>query len=397
MPVPAIAGPLFSSALGLMMNQATNTGNMSLKAQSLLNDQQQEYARENANTEYLKQTQLTSLNPLLQKRGMVNAGMNPSFVNGSSVGAASTVNSTAAPSSGSAPSFQGMNDLFSSGINAASQILQSSGILADNDMKAAGAAKLHAEAEGQNIANKTIMAEAISRINKNIEETRSTSLKNVYQNIENSIHKEYGMSDAFLRNSILGSQAHMAASDASYKSAQNEATLNQTLANIDSLLSSAYVNEEQRKNLIAIREKLIPAQVSSLNAGASLANSQSSLADAQQVAQDIQNAINGDEKVKEAARKNLINLAKEAGPNSFGDYAWSIINDDNATTWQKWKAAGASILGFFERAVGGASETAARNYADRKTSSAQEITHETRISPKGRKKIDKRIIRKIKL
>ncbi len=401
MPVEALTA--LASAAGMLQNAFGNSGaGYSLAQQQLLNETQQNYARENANTEYAKQVQLTSLNPLLQKRGMVNAGINPSFVNGSSVGAASSVNSTAAPNAGSAPQNYDISDLFAKGANAVSAILQSSGIIADNKAKEAAAAKSYAEAEGQNILNTTLYQSAIARMNKDIAETRSTELKNVYQNIENSLHAQFGPSNAFLQNSILGSRASIESSDAAVRGVLNESTINRLDAEAQELKSRDLVNKSQRGVLDDTRLKLIPAQVRSLNAGATqayaqahLADNQAELSNSQKLAQDYQNAIYGDPDVQEASRKNLINLAKEAGPQSFGDYAWSVINDPNATTWQKWKAAGASILGFVERSLGGASEAAARNFADAKTSPKKEITTHTRVSPKGRTRLQKQVIRKI--
>lgn len=119
------------------------------------------------------------------------------------------------------------------------------------------------------------------------------------------------------------------------------------------------------------------------------------LTDSQTLAQDIENAVNGDEGVQDAARKSLINRAKEAGPQSFGEYAWSVINDPNASTWQKWKAAGASILGFFERSVGGASETAARNYTDGKTRKERVETH-NEVVTRSKHRTTRNVVRRVK-
>lgn len=124
-------------------------------------------------------------------------------------------------------------------------------------------------------------------------------------------------------------------------------------------------------------------------------NTLNGLTDSQKLAQDIENAVNGDDDVKDAARTALINRAKEAGPQSFGEYAWSVINNPNATTWQKWKAAGASILGFFERSIGGASETAARNYTDGKTRNERVETH-SEVTTRSKNKTTRNIVRRIK-
>lgn len=124
-------------------------------------------------------------------------------------------------------------------------------------------------------------------------------------------------------------------------------------------------------------------------------NRLNSLTDSQTLAQDIENAVNGNDDVQDAARKSLINRAKEAGPQSFGEYAWSVINNPNATTGQKWKAAGASILGFFERAIGGASETAARNYTDGKTRKERVETH-NEVVHRSKNGTSRNIVRRVK-
>lgn len=124
-------------------------------------------------------------------------------------------------------------------------------------------------------------------------------------------------------------------------------------------------------------------------------NRLNSLTDSQTLAQDIENAVNGNDEVQDAARKSLINRAKEAGPQSFGEYAWSVINNPNATIGQKWKAAGASILGFFERSIGGASETAARNYADGKTRKERVETH-NEVVHRSKGHTSRNIVRRVK-
>ncbi len=109
------------------------------------------------------------------------------------------------------------------------------------------------------------------------------------------------------------------------------------------------------QNLVNLRKQgeAIDASAEASRAAAAASRSSADYLHSQKVAQDIQNAVNGDPDVMQAARTRLLNAAKEAGPQSFGEYAWSIINDPHATTAQKWKAAGASILGWFERTIGG--------------------------------------------
>lgn len=88
----SLAGGLWSMVSG------DHTAKTSYKYNRLLAQQQQEYARENAETEYNRQRELMSDSFGLQKQGMQAAGINANLMNGSTPSAPS-VNSIAAPSS----------------------------------------------------------------------------------------------------------------------------------------------------------------------------------------------------------------------------------------------------------------------------------------------------------
>lgn len=70
--------------------------------QTKLNEQQQQFARENAQTEYERQRELTQDNYALQLQGIKNAGLNAAMLGGSSTPVSQNVGSIAAPSAGSA-------------------------------------------------------------------------------------------------------------------------------------------------------------------------------------------------------------------------------------------------------------------------------------------------------
>ena len=92
-------GVLSSLAGGLWsMVSGDHTAKTSYKYNRLLAQQQQEYARENAETEYNRQRELMSDSFGLQKQGMESAGINANLMNGSTPSAPS-VNSIAAPPS----------------------------------------------------------------------------------------------------------------------------------------------------------------------------------------------------------------------------------------------------------------------------------------------------------
>lgn len=82
--------------------QAKSLANQQFQMQMALNQQQNEYAKQNALLDYQRQRELTRDNATLQQEGKINAGINPATSDGSTA-SASSVNSTAAPSAGSAP------------------------------------------------------------------------------------------------------------------------------------------------------------------------------------------------------------------------------------------------------------------------------------------------------
>lgn len=82
--------------------QAKSLANQQFKMQQALNQQQNDFAKENALLDYQRQRELTRDNASLQQEGKIQAGINPSTGDGSTAAAAS-VNPVAAPSAGSAP------------------------------------------------------------------------------------------------------------------------------------------------------------------------------------------------------------------------------------------------------------------------------------------------------
>lgn len=82
--------------------QAKSLANQQFQMQMALNQQQNEFAKENALLDYQRQRELSRDNASLQQEGKIKAGVNPATSDGSTASAAS-VNPVAAPSAGSAP------------------------------------------------------------------------------------------------------------------------------------------------------------------------------------------------------------------------------------------------------------------------------------------------------
>lgn len=111
-----------------------------MRLQQELNEQQQQYARENAATAYNRQRQLTQDTALLQKTGQQRAGLSTA---GDFGGSPASVSPIAPPSAGSAPSLPDPNASMLAGIQA---IQASANSLIQN--RAA-----QAQAEGQELQN----------------------------------------------------------------------------------------------------------------------------------------------------------------------------------------------------------------------------------------------------
>lgn len=114
-----------------------------MRLQQELNEQQQQYARENAATAYNRQRQLTQDTALLQKTGQQRAGLSTA---GDFGGSAASVSPIAPPSAGSAPSLPDPNASMLAGIQA---IQASANSLVQN--RAA-----QAQAEGQELQNEIL-------------------------------------------------------------------------------------------------------------------------------------------------------------------------------------------------------------------------------------------------
>lgn len=90
------------SLLGIGSSSSAKSAKRQYEYQRLLNEQQQEFARENALTEYNRQRELTVDNYSLQKQGIQEAGYNAALLGGTSTPATQQAPNIAAPSAGSA-------------------------------------------------------------------------------------------------------------------------------------------------------------------------------------------------------------------------------------------------------------------------------------------------------
>lgn len=383
--VQSLANGALSSLIGGSISSHFNKSMM--RYQDKLNDQ-------NALDAYNRQRELMGDAASLQKQGMLKAGYNTAFGSNGSVMSAGSSQMSSVGQSGmgnSMPnSFQTMLD---------AKDTESNAKVADSNSRL-----LDRKAEGQSIDNDYKAANAIADLSNKAANTRDANAKAHLNEIKANLEKKWG-------DRAYGAAVGKAESDASaavdnaaivgLNRQIEQATYNDKVAYAHELLE----NEKKKGKLLdaeVVVENGIPriqeSEIAKNYASADESRTHSSLnlasiglVDSQKTAQDIQNAINGDNRVVQAAITRLINAAKTAGPQSFGEYAWSVFNNPNATLGQKWKAGCASILGWVERSLGGgeSSRLPQQVYDDLKTaaSSATKAARERLRSHPGKHRV----------
>lgn len=355
-------GGVASLAFGPAMQE--KQAKRQLDMQMKLNAQQQMYARENAQTAYNRQRDLTRDSSVLQKIGRQRAGLSTAGDFGGSVASVSPI---APPSSGSAPSLPDPNASMLAGIQAiqasANSLVQNRTALAQaegqelqNEILKKALPQKVAGAQGEGMTKYAEGKKATATLPTDIQQSKDQAkIKN------NELWKSENDAAFAASNALSTSNALLAESLKArelYEQAKADKSMKQEQLD---LFKDTYEFSVQaaQQNVINLRKQgeAIDASADASRASAEASRASAKLSNEEAIRQSIDNAIYGDKEVQAAARKELINKALQAGPQSFGEYAWSIINDPHATTAQKWKAAGASILGFFERSIGGASQT----------------------------------------
>lgn len=346
------------------------------KLQMELMQKQQEYARENSLTDYERQRTMLTDSASLQKQGLRDAGINVASLSGGFAPVSSTP-STSSPGTPSAPAPPDPVQML---LGATSQIQGSLSNLSQNRLAAAEAEKL----ELANKITKDSLVEQTSgakgRGLKDYAEGKKAGAlmpsevqkgKDEAQIIANDLWKSnndaaYASVNAYNTANTMLAQALQA------KELYEKAKLDKSMRAEELQLfkdSYEYSLAAAKQNVVNLKKQgvvldtqaeanIASAEASRANAAQSLANK--NLLDKKSIAQDIENSINGSPKVMEAARQRLINLARQAGPQNFSEYAWSVFNDEKATIAQKWKATGALLLSFFGSVIGTAASSAGK-------------------------------------
>lgn len=329
--------------------------------QKKLMARQQQYNRENATTAYNRQRELTQDQAYLSQLGKMKAGINTAFGTDGNVTSAANVDQA---SPVSVPSPLGMGQQFSTSLRS---FMQDSLVNAQRK-------NVESDTTAKNIDNATRAMENALKIKKLNQDIGVGMLNYAKDAFKFAVDKQYYDRQQSAKTDEMEQTAKRAealqqieAINAKFAEAKTEADINilkQQFENLKKVydLTDAQIVTEKGKPRVQLSEIL------KNNASASASWAQANLSDSQKLAQDIQNGINSDDRVVKAAVTRIINAAREAGPQSFSEYAWSVFNDPNATLGQKWKAGFASILGWVERSLGGeSSRLPGQVYDDLKT------------------------------
>lgn len=336
-------------------------GSIDYNYQKKLMARQQQYNRENATTAYNRQRELTQDQAYLSQLGKMKAGINTAFGTDGNVTSSANVDQA---SPVSIPSPFGMGQQLSTSLRS---FLQDSLVNAQRK-------NVESDTTAKNIDNATRAMENALKIKKLNQDIGVSMLNYARDAFKFAVDKKYydtqqsAQTDEMVASSkraeALQKIEEINAEFARAKTQEEYNILTQQFKNLQKVydLTDAQIVTEKGKPRVQLSE------IRKNNAAASVSWAQANLSDSQKLAQDIQNGINSDDRVVKASVTRLINAAREAGPQSFGEYAWSVFNDPNATLGQQWKAGFASILGWVERSLGGeSSRLPGQVYDDLKT------------------------------
>lgn len=336
-------------------------GAMDYRYQKKLMERQDEYNKENATTAYQRQRELTQDQAYLSQLGKLKAGINTAFGTDGNVTSSSNVDQA---SPVSIPSPLGIGQQLSTSLRS---FMQDSLVNAQRK-------NVESDTTAKNIDNATRAIKNALEIGKQRQDIGVSMLNYAKDAFKFAVDKQYYDRQQSAKTDEMEANAKRAQSlqaieevNAMFQYSKNEADLQKAYQEFENLkkvydLTDAQIVTEKGKPRVQLSE------IRKNNASASASWAASNLSNSQKLAQDIQNGINSDDRVVKAAVTRLINAAREAGPQSFGEYAWSVFNDPNATLGQKWKAGFASILGWVERSLGGeSSRLPGQVYDDLKT------------------------------
>ena len=313
----------------LKYKQQKKLNQQQFEHQKLLNAQQQQYARENADVQYERQRDFTSDSWMLNKAGMRDAGINTSFADGSSNPTAS-VDAAAAPSAGSAAGGSAPDYNFA---NAASVGVQS---LTQIETANAQNSLLKAEAHNQQIKNAFEIQHQMDLVQKDFDEhkiseatykSRMEELKRLEDTHESYVQQETEKANqAEIETKIKDIQA---------KQEQTKQEILQVTKNLneEQLKQAKFITEHQLDKYIAdCKEQASRIRANDASAAASFASAAASRAQA--MLTDIQSQL---ERAKvpyaDKIASYVVSSAMNAAKKSEYDFKLSKLNYDTEKEW----------------------------------------------------------------
>lgn len=286
--------------------QAKSLANQQFQMQMALNQQQNEFAKENALLDYQRQRELTRDNASLQQEGKIKAGVNPASSDGSTAAAAS-VNPVAAPSAGSAPTID-----VASLTNASTQRAQMFNALLSNS---ADIERVKEDTRGKRIQNDRDELSFLDQLDKLHNEKLISDEEYEKRKRENRIGNETEQ-DTIKQTQEATKQAEI---ETRIKALQEE---NQKIQNdIANIVKQC--NEEQRKQLVFITEHQgekfakemaeIASRIKANNASAAASYASAAASRAQAMFTEVQTKL---EKAKVPFASQIAAATRDAAVNS---------------------------------------------------------------------------------
>ncbi len=237
--VGSAAGGVGSLVSGVASLFGSNGAKQQYEYQRKLNEQQQQYARENALLDYQRTRELTADKFQLEKQGKRAAGISTSFTDGSSASAAA-VNGVAAPNAGSISLAQNFSERMA---QSASMLSSGASLLRENML---------AQRQSQNLAldadlKSTTMLYNIQRAKG---EAKSAEEKSKYDELQNDILADLGYRKAKAETEDAENKAGMSSIQYKYFEQMTLAELKNNLAEVNLKLKQGHLADEQRRDLI---------------------------------------------------------------------------------------------------------------------------------------------------
>jgi len=237
--VGSAAGGVGSLVSGVASLFGSNGAKQQYEYQRKLNEQQQQYARENALLDYQRTRELTADKFQLEKQGKRAAGISTSFTDGSSASAAA-VNGVAAPNAGSISLAQNFSERMA---QSASMLSSGASLLRENML---------AQRQSQNLAldadlKSTTMLYNIQRAKG---EAKSAEEKSKYDELQNEILDDLGYRKAKAETEDAENKAGMSSIQYKYFEQMTLAELKKNLADVNLKLEQGHLADEQRRDLI---------------------------------------------------------------------------------------------------------------------------------------------------